>query len=100
MADMREETVNIGCRLPAGLILEVGYQVDEKDAAGKTVSNVRRFPNYRRAALKGTAQNLIAGDNIILPARVRPQPFINKGFPKAVWEQWKKDHANHPYLED
>jgi hypothetical protein len=29
-----------------------------------------------------------------MPATLSPEPYLNAGVPKDVWEQWKKEHPN------
>lgn len=94
---MAEETVTIGCRLPNGLILEVGYEtVTAKDASGKVNTQVRRLDNYKRIALKGwnAHSEEMRRQEIQVPAGMNTRPYLNRGVSKAAWEQWKVDHPD------
>ncbi len=93
---MANETVIIGCKLPAGIILEVGYTVDEK------TSIVKQGPQYRRMVLRGwhahTAEQRKLG--LQLPAGMNMRPFLNRGIDKAAWDEWKRTHANSWLLKN
>jgi hypothetical protein len=100
MADVREETVTIGCRLPSGYKLEVGYEVVAKAGNGMITQFRRIEGKYRTCTLKGTHEHTREQrmNNIQVPSMLRPKPFINKGVSKALWEEWKRLHANSPLL--
>jgi hypothetical protein len=99
MADVREEIIVIGCRLPSGYKLEVGYEVTVKVSNG--VSTLfRKTDKYRTWTLKGTHEHTRAQRmaNIQVPSMLRPKPFINRDVPKALWDEWKRLHAASPLL--
>jgi hypothetical protein len=93
---MANETVIIGCKLPSGIILEVGYSVDEK------TSIVKQGPNYKKIALRGwhahTAEARKTG--LQLPAGMSMRPFLNRGIDKAAWDEWKRTHAGSWLLKN
>ena len=99
---MANDTVIIGCKLPAGLVLEVGLQVTEKDAHGNLITSVKRGPNYKRITLKGwnahTARERASG--IQLPAGVNITPYLNHGVDKAAWDEWKDKHKDSWLLKN
>lgn len=92
---MSTETVMIGCRLPHGLKLEVGYKTTRKGSDGKVFMNYERLENYATHVLKGTNEHVQASRaaGILLPAVGVPQPFINKNVPKDLWTQWIKEQG-------
>lgn len=99
---MSDETVIIGCRLPNGLILEVGLQTVAEIEKGKTVAQVKRLPNYQRIALKGWNAHSaeMRAQEIQVPAGMNTRPYLNRGVNKAAWEQWKKDHVGSWLLKN
>jgi hypothetical protein len=98
---MSTETVMIGCRLPHGLKLEVGYKTTRKGSDGKVFSHYERLPNYASVVLKGTNEHVqgARAQGIQLPAVGNPEPFINRNVSKDLWEQWMKEHPRNWYLK-
>lgn len=96
---MTTETVTIGCRLPHGLKLEVGYKTTRKGADGKVFANYEKQDNYQCFVLKGTNEHTLAqrASGIQVPSNGNPVPFINKNVPKDIWEQWVKEHPRNWY---
>ncbi len=97
------ETVSIGCRLPNGLKLEVGFAVSEKGNGGAPFAMVRKLDTYATFSLRGTNQHLIVRDQTRKPVAVLPnqrgrEPFINPNVPKALWDQWVKDNPKSWHL--
>lgn len=92
---MSTETVMIGCRLPHGLKLEVGYKTTRKGSEGKVFMNYERLENYATFVLKGTNEHVQSAraSGILLPSVGVPQPFINKNVPKDLWTQWIKEQG-------
>lgn len=92
---MSTETVTVGCRLPHGLKLEVGYKVTRKGSDGKVFANYERQANYASYVLKGSNEHVqgARAQGILLPAVTAPQAFINKNVPKDLWDQWVKEHG-------
>lgn len=95
------ETVTIGCRLPNGYVLEVGLETTVRTASGGLATQIRRTPAYARFVLEGTHGHTKAArlQGILLPSVLAPEPFINRNVPKALWDQWKKDHPNASVLK-
>lgn len=92
------QTVTIGCKLPHGMILEVGYQVVAADKNGREYASVKRLPNYKRIRLNGWSDmdgsREAARAGIMLPpARLQPTAGITKDVPRDFWQEWKKNHA-------
>lgn len=71
----KEETINIGCKLPHGLALEVG--LDKFGAPGD---------NYRCCVLQG-----------LLKAR-KGAKFGSTLVPKPLWDSWVKTNAKLRYV--
>lgn len=93
---MAEEMVSIGCRLPNGIRLEVGFSAAQKGAGGAPFAMVVKHDNYRQVLVKGTNQHLIVRDQTrkpiaVLPNQANREPYINQ-VPKAFWEEWVKNN--------
>ena len=105
---MAEETVMIGCKLPAGLVLEVGLQTQEKNSEGKLVAAVKRLENYARFVIRGwnhhsydmRKQLIETKSSSGVPHGMNTRPFINRNVPKALWEQWKAAHKGSWLLKN
>lgn len=93
VAKTSEEMVLIGCRIPNGYKLEVGYQATEKQPDGKEMSRFRKLENYRVAFLKGTHHHTHEQRKrrIQVVADMEARPYINR-VPKSLWEEWKRNH--------
>lgn len=90
-----EETVSIGCRLPTGIILEVGLQTTVKGGpSNRSIEQIKRLDNYARVHLGGTNQHSAPARKmgILMPSVVAPEPFITRNVSKALWEEWKRKH--------
>lgn len=107
MADVKsQQYVTIGCRLPNGYVLEVGLQTTQlvqTPAGGKAlIANVQQLENYQFFTLKGVNERIRRGmreEKILLPARLKPDPFYNRNVPKDLWEQWKREHPKNGALK-
>ena len=93
---MSTELVTVGCRLPLGVELEIGYTVNDRGQGGTPFATYRKSDSYQSFTLKGTNQNLIVRDQqnpkkiiTTLPARAGLEPFINQ-VPKDFWDAWVK----------
>lgn len=96
-----QEVVTVGCRLPSGLMLEVGLQRTVNGGPhNRPVAAVRRLSNYRSFTLRGTNAHTapMRAQGIQVPSVLSPQPFINSNVPKDLWEQWKKENSASPLL--
>jgi len=97
---MSTETVSIGCRLPAGIELEIGYTVSAQGGGGVPFARVQRLANYHSVTLKGTNQSMRVRDPesgrilTTLPSRRDPAPYLNHGVPKDFWTQWVAEHPD------
>lgn len=96
------EMVNLGCRLPSGVTLEVGYRANEKAQGGAPFARYVKLPTYTSHTIKGTNQHLLVRDPgtrkvITLPSRRNSQPFINQ-VPKEFWDLWNKEHPNNWFV--
>jgi hypothetical protein len=97
---MSKETVIIGCRLPNGLVLEVGYET-VTESNGKMVPLVVRGPNYQRIVLKGwnAHSEAMRANEIQVPAAMDTRPYLNRNVDKAAWEEWKSKHPDSWLIE-
>jgi hypothetical protein len=80
----KEERINIGCKLPHGLAIEIGM------VAGNTKGNTFAVPgpDYRCVVLQG-----------LLGAR-KGAKYGSTLVPKPVWETWVKANAKLRYVVD
>jgi hypothetical protein len=97
------ETVSIGCRLPNGLKLEVGFSVSQKGNGGAPFAMVVKGEDFQSYTLRGTNQHLIVRDQTRKPIAVLPnqkgrEPYINHNVPKDLWERWCKANAKSWHL--
>lgn len=95
---MSTDTVSIGCRLPNGTTLEVGYTTSVQGKGGAPYAMFRKNADYAAVTLKGTNQHLIIRDPLGRPlvtlANQRDKdPYINHGVPADLWNRWCKEHA-------
>jgi hypothetical protein len=105
---MSKDTVTIGCKLPAGLVLEVGLQTQEKNHEGKLVTAVKRLENYARFIIRGwnhhsheMRKQLIETKSASgVPHGMNTRPFLNRNVPKDLWEQWKAAHKGSWLLKN
>lgn len=86
---MSTETILIGCRLPQGYVLEIGLITTMKQGNG-TIPFLQKTDGYERFEVVGTNANY-RRTRLRLPSSLNAEPHINK-VPRAVWEQWKKEH--------
>lgn len=82
------EKVLIGCKLPSGLVLEVGYSVVE-GSGRDTRTMLSRADNYARVTLNGWNKGRPAG----ALAQLRPQHGQTE-VDVDFWERWKKEHRD------
>jgi hypothetical protein len=96
------EMVSIGCRLPNGLKLEVGFKVNERGERGAPFAMVRKLETYDSFLLRGANQRSIVRDATRKPIAVLPnvrnrEAYINQ-VPNNFWERWKKENAKSWHL--
>jgi len=94
---MAENTVTIGCKLPGGLVIEVGYKVEATGADGKKFTKLQKTDKYRRVVLKGWHSGV--PDGVIVLANHQPKPGITRGVPKEVWDEWVKEPSHASLVE-
>lgn len=97
------ETVTVACRLPHGLLLEVGFTKERVTLSnGQVVTRMNRSENYRTYELKGPNFPLQGAlrAGMIVPAKRNPHPYINRGVPKDVWDEWVKNNRNYFALKN
>jgi hypothetical protein len=96
-----KETVIIGCKLPNGLVLEIGYELNATGAQIKSES-------YERVVIKGwnahaepmRIQLAKAKSDSGVPHGMNTQPFLNRGVPKDFWVKWKESHKRSWLLKN
>jgi hypothetical protein len=94
---MSTETVSIGCRLPNGYRLEVGFSVNDPGKGGAPFALYRKHEDYQVFVLKGLNQRSLLRDAqgkpfATAPAQIGREPFINQGVPKDFWDRWVKEN--------
>lgn len=99
---MAEEMVSIGCRLPNGIQLEVGFSVSQKGEGGAPFAMVTKQENYRQQLIKGTNQHLIVRDQTrkavaVLPNQMNREPYITQ-VPKSFWDEWVRKNPKSWHL--
>lgn len=100
MNDKSVSTVTIGCRLPKGILLEVGLQTTAKvtGPSGVTglVAQVKKTDRYQRQMIKGTHHHNAAlfRQGIRPPSVLAPEPFYNFNIPKDFWDEWVRTHPD------
>jgi len=95
---MSSEMVTIGCKLPHGLILELGYEVVKKDGDGpnaRDYTSVQKMANYARVQIRGSSHadgsRKAYATGLFLPAQLAPSVGITQ-VSKDFWDAWKKAH--------
>lgn len=99
---MSTETVTIGCRLPAGISLEVGLQTTvDGGPFNRPIAQIKQLKNYKKVTLRGTHEHTRETRNmgIQVPSMLNPKPYINRNISKDFWEEWKKDHPDSYLLK-
>lgn len=96
---MSAEHVSVGCRLPNGLVLEVGYSVSNPGRGGAPFAQYRKGKDYRTHTLRGLNQHSIIRGVDGKPIAVKPsetgrEPFINSNVPKDLWDAWLAKYKN------
>lgn len=95
------ETVILGCRLPNGIVLEVGLQTTVKGGPqGRPIENLKRLDSYMRLRIGGTHDHTreMRKAKIQMPAMLNPPPFITRNVPKALWDEWKRTHPGSWFI--
>lgn len=95
---MAEEMVSVGCRLPNGYRLEVGFSVSQKGDGGAPFAMYTKHDDYQVHVLRGLNQHSIIRDESGKPFAVKPsqmnrEPVVNQ-VPKAFWDRWVKEHSD------
>lgn len=104
---MSAETVTIGCKLPAGLRLEVGYKIVKNrpdSIEGRAVKgdnyamHIIRGWNHHSAAMR--KQLADAKSSMGVPHGLNTTPYLNRNVPKALWAEWKRAHPDSWLLKN
>ncbi len=95
---MAEEMVKVSCRLPHGIVLEVGYSVVSQGKDENRHVSVQQHEDYRRVLVKGwtyvDGSKQAYHSGLLLPPNTSlsdPKVAITD-VPKAIWERWKREH--------
>lgn len=86
------DVIAVGCRLPHGLMIEVGLTPPlTKD--GRMVRRHMRRDDYATFGIKGVNEKTREArkNNIPIVALGGVEPEINQ-VPVAIWERWKKEY--------
>jgi len=97
--------VMVGCRLPNGLILEVGYEIYDVDEEGKRFVNYRQTDRYKRVRLNGwndasgAKQAIRYAREQKLDVALLPPAPLNPGVglttvDEEFWLEWKEKHKD------
>jgi hypothetical protein len=79
--------ISVGCKLPQGLVIEVGYEVTN----GGT--NLVKQPSYARIVLKGANQHsIILSPGVRSPSPTDLQPGLTHNVDEAVFDEWARTH--------
>jgi hypothetical protein len=92
---MSTDFVSIGCRLPNGLKMEVGYQTSHHGAGGAPFSQVRKGADYQTYTLKGRNQHMfVRGPDrkilTTLASQIGLDPVITQ-VPADFWQRWSRE---------
>jgi len=83
--------------------LEVGLQTTVNGGPhNRPIEQVRKLGSYQRFVLRGTRAHTadMRRQGIATPAMLNVQPFINPNVPRALWDQWVKEHKDSPVLKN
>lgn len=93
---MAEETVTVALKHPHGLILKLYEMVEEEQAVMggglRTVKVARQLSGQVR--LKGYSEP----NAKVAPPATAGTFALTHNVPKAFWEKWLHDNADHPYV--
>jgi hypothetical protein len=97
------ETVTVACKVPNGLILRVYDKVDgEEPIYGGGSKRIDQFYQTGESiVLRGSSLDPIDLKSGNLPLYPHVGGFaLTAGVPKAFWEKWKEQNADHPVLKN
>lgn len=78
--------ISVGCKLPQGLIIEVGYDL--------VPGGVSRGPNYKRIELAGANQHSTTVGQLRTPSPKDLRPGITNNVPEEIFDAWVAAHAD------
>lgn len=78
--------VSVGCKLPQGLILELGYSIVD--------GNVVQGDSYKRIVLAGANQHSVTEGALRTPSPKDLRPGITNNVDEEAFDAWVKAHAN------
>jgi hypothetical protein len=84
-----KSTVIIGCKAPAGFLLQVGIQRTQ-EVDGKKMPLNLRTSGYQEWRIFGWNHHNKTG--LQMPAGYDQRPYLNRGVPKDFWEKWKAEN--------
>lgn len=93
---MSKDTIIIGCKLPNGLILEVGYEIEK--GTGQKIMGA----DYAKIVLRGWNEHTASArqQGIQTPSPTHLLPYLNRGVSKAAWNAWKTAHPKSWLLKN
>jgi hypothetical protein len=92
---MSTEMIRIGCRIPNGIKLEVGYTATFMNPLNnRPVARYERQANYKALHIAGTRLHTreMRRQGIAVPAMPNPKPAFTE-VPKDFWDAWKAAHV-------
>lgn len=101
MGDSKAAThVIIGCRLPNGITLEVGYSTTipgPNNRPGGTLYQVH--DDYARIHIRGTREHTreLRRRGMQVPSVANPEPVFTR-VSKDYWERWRKEHRRSWFI--
>ena len=78
--------ISVGCKLPQGLIIEVGYSVEH--------GNFVQGEHYKRVVLAGANQHSIVTGALRTPSPAQLRPGITNNVDEAVFDEWLAKHKD------
>lgn len=81
-----KKLISVGCRLPQGLIIEVGYEIKD--------GGIIQTDKYQRIELKGANQHSKIEGLMRTPSPGQLQPGITHNVDAAAFAEWVEKHKS------
>lgn len=78
--------ISVGCKLPQGLIIEVGYKA--------VPGGIERGADYQKVTLAGANQHSIITGSLRTPSPGDLRPGITNNVDEALFDRWVADHQD------
>ena len=78
--------ISVGCKLPQGLVIELGYKI--------VPGGVEKGPDYRQITLAGANQHSVVIGQLRTPSPKDLRPGITNNVPEDLFDAWVAAHAN------